>query len=50
MTVRIKGKAKTNPTDSSFVRLLEYACDKIQGYLVAKPLDEEAAIRLLETE
>lgn len=29
--------------------LLEYGCDKIQGYLVAKPLDEEAAIRLLET-
>lgn len=28
--------------------LLSYDCDKIQGYLISKPLDEEAAIELLK--
>lgn len=28
--------------------LLNWGCDKIQGYLVSKPLDEEAAIDMLK--
>lgn len=28
--------------------LLDHGCDKIQGYLIGKPLDEEAAIDLLK--
>lgn len=28
--------------------LKNYGCDKIQGYLISKPLDEEAAIQLLK--
>lgn len=27
--------------------LLAHGCDKIQGYLVGRPLDEEAAVELL---
>lgn len=30
--------------------LLDCGCDKIQGYLIAKPLDEEAAIELLKNQ
>ena len=30
--------------------LLENGCDKLQGYLIGRPLDEETAIALLEKE
>ncbi|MDD4690055.1 MAG: EAL domain-containing protein [Eubacteriales bacterium] len=30
--------------------LLDHGCDKIQGYLIAKPLDEEAVIELLKNQ
>ena len=28
--------------------LMDYGCDKIQGYLISKPLDEQAAIEFLQ--
>ena len=28
--------------------LLSWGCDRIQGYLISKPLDEDAAIELLK--
>lgn len=28
--------------------LLSWDCDRIQGYLISKPLDEDAAIEILE--
>ena len=31
MTVRIKGKAKTNPTDSSFVRFWSMGATRFRG-------------------
>jgi len=29
--------------------LMNFGCDKIQGYLISKPLDEEAAIEMLKS-
>lgn len=30
--------------------LLENGCDKLQGYLIGRPLDEETAVAMLEKE
>ena len=37
-------------TESQRQRLEEYGCDQIQGYLISKPLDEEAALEFLENQ